>query len=80
MALTNSQEIAYQRIMSWYRNKESDVFKLGGPAGSGKSYLISLVADAIGVDNCLLITPTGKAANNLIKASLPAHTFCQQHQ
>lgn len=78
MALTNSQEIAYQRIMSWYRNKESDVFKLGGPAGSGKSYLISLVADAIGVDNCLLITPTGKAANNLIKASLPAHTIHSQ--
>ena len=39
MALTLSQEIAYKRIMSWYENREKDVFKLGGPAGSGKSYL-----------------------------------------
>lgn len=78
MALTASQETAYKRIMSWYKNKEKDVFKLGGPAGSGKSYLISLVADAIGVEKCLLITPTGKAANNLIKASLPARTIHSQ--
>jgi exodeoxyribonuclease-5 len=78
MALTNSQEIAYKRIMSWYRNRESVVFKLGGPAGSGKSYLISQVAQDIGIENCLLITPTGKAANNLIKASLPARTIHSQ--
>ena len=78
MALTLSQEIAYKRIMSWYENREKDVFKLGGPAGSGKSYLIALVAEAIGIENCLLITPTGKAANNLIKASLPARTIHSQ--
>lgn len=78
MALTLSQEIAYKRIMSWYKNQESDVFKLGGPAGSGKSYLIALVAEDIGVENCLLITPTGKAANNLIKAALPARTIHSQ--
>lgn len=78
MALTLSQEIAYKRIISWYENKEKDVFKLGGPAGSGKSYLIALVAEHIGIENCLLITPTGKAANNLIKASLPARTIHSQ--
>ena len=78
MAVTPSQEIAYQRIMSWYKNKESESFKLGGPAGSGKSYLIGLVAEAVGIENCLLITPTGKAANNLIKASLPARTIHSQ--
>lgn len=78
MALTPSQEIAYQRIMSWYKNKESESFKLGGPAGSGKSYLIGLVAESVGIENCLLITPTGKAANNLIKASLPARTIHSQ--
>lgn len=78
MALTLSQEVAYKRIMEWYNNHDSDVFKLGGPAGSGKSYLIALVAEEIGVENCLLITPTGKAANNLIKASLPARTIHSQ--
>lgn len=78
MALTNSQEIAFKRIMDWYQDKLSPVFKLGGPAGSGKSYLIALVAEAIGIEKCLLITPTGKAANNLIKASLPARTIHSQ--
>lgn len=78
MALTLSQEVAFKRIMSWYNNRESEVFKLGGPAGSGKSYLIALVAEQIGIENCLLITPTGKAANNLIKAALPARTIHSQ--
>lgn len=78
MALTASQETAFKRIMDWYKNKESSVFKLGGPAGSGKSYLIALVAEAVGVERCLLITPTGKAANNLIKAALPARTIHSQ--
>ena len=78
MALTLSQETAFKRIMSWYNNKESNLFRLGGPAGSGKSYLISLVAEQIGLDNVLLVTPTGKAANNLIKASLPARTIHSQ--
>lgn len=64
--------------MEWYENNLSPVFKLGGPAGSGKSYLIALVAEAIGIEKCLLITPTGKAANNLIKASLPARTIHSQ--
>lgn len=78
MSLTVSQELAYRRIMTWYKEKQSDVFKLGGPAGSGKSYLIALVAQDVGVENCLLITPTGKAANNLIKAALPARTIHSQ--
>lgn len=78
MPLTRSQEVAYNKIMSWYKERTQPVFKLGGPAGSGKSYLIALAADAIGIENCLLITPTGKAANNLIKASLPARTIHSQ--
>ena len=78
MGLTRSQEEAYKRIMTWFHDRTSDVFKLGGPAGSGKSYLISKVAEEVGVENCLLITPTGKAANNLIKAALPARTIHSQ--
>lgn len=78
MALTRCQEIGFKRIISWFVNRESDIFKLGGPAGSGKSYLITLVAEHIGIEKCLLITPTGKAANNLIKAALPARTIHSQ--
>ena len=73
--LTRSQETAFLRIIVWYKTKTSKVFRLGGPAGSGKSYLIKLIAEKIGMDDCLLITPTGKASTNLIKAGLTAHTI-----
>ena len=73
--LTRSQETAFIRIMCWYKAKTSKLFRLGGPAGSGKSYLIKLIAEEIGMDDCLLITPTGKASTNLIKAGLTSHTI-----
>lgn len=76
--LTRSQETAFHRIMSWYTTGISKVFRLGGPAGSGKSYLIKLIAEEIGMSRCLLITPTGKASNNLIKSGLHSHTIHSQ--
>lgn len=76
--LTNSQEIAYKRIMDWYKNKTSPIFRLGGPAGSGKSYLIRMIAESVGLTSCKLMTPTGKASNNLIKAGLSSHTIHSQ--
>lgn len=76
--MTRSQETAFQLFKHWYDNKESMVFKLGGPAGSGKSWLIAQMAEYVGFDNCLMMTPTGKASNNLIKAGLEAHTIHSQ--
>lgn len=76
--LTNGQETAYSLVMDWYKNKTSPVFRLGGPAGSGKSWLIRLFAEAIGHEKCLLMTPTGKASNNLIKSGLDSHTIHSQ--
>lgn len=76
--LTRSQETAFHRIMSWYTTGISKVFRLGGPAGSGKSYLIKLIAEEVGMSRCLLITPTGKASNNLIKSGLHSHTIHSQ--
>jgi len=76
--LTLSQDTAFHRIMSWIRTGTSKIFRLGGPAGSGKSYLIRLIAEEVGMDDCLLITPTGKASNNLIKSGLTSHTIHSQ--
>ena len=78
MSLTLGQEVALKRIVQWYDNRESNVFRLGGPAGSGKSWLIPLIASHVGIDNCLFMTPTGKAANRLIQAGLDAHTIHSQ--
>ena len=76
--MTNGQETAYSYIMDWYKNRSSLVYRLGGPAGSGKSWLIRLIAEAVGRDKCLLMTPTGKASNNLIKSGLESHTIHSQ--
>ena len=78
MSMTAGQETACEHIFQWFDNKESKVFRLGGPAGSGKSWLIPLIAEHVGMDSCLFMTPTGKAANRLIKAGLTAHTIHSQ--
>lgn len=72
--LTNSQERAFSFAKRWLESK-GRLLKIGGPAGSGKSYLIPLIADLVGLENCLLITPTGKAATNLQKNGLQASTI-----
>ena len=72
--LTKSQEEALKLIERWIQSGGT-LFRLGGPAGSGKSYLIPIVADIVGREKCLFMTPTGKAANNLQKAGLQAQTI-----
>lgn len=72
--LTNSQDKALKLAEDWI-NKKGKLLRIGGPAGSGKSFIIPMIADIVGIDNCLLVTPTGKAANNLQKAGLEAHTI-----
>lgn len=72
--LTESQEQAMKLIKSWYDAK-GQLLRIGGPAGSGKSYLIPSVVDLVGADDCILMTPTGKAANNLVKAGMFAKTI-----
>ena len=61
-------------IKEWIR-VGGRLLKIGGPAGSGKSYIIPLIIDIVGEDNCILMTPTGKAATNLQKAGLEAKTI-----
>lgn len=61
-------------IKSWIRSG-GKLLKIGGPAGSGKSFIIPLIMDIVGQENCVLMTPTGKAATNLQKAGLQAQTI-----
>lgn len=77
-SMTPSQETAYKRITQWFDRRTSMIFRLGGPAGSGKSWLIAKIAEYVGFEKCLLMTPTGKASNNLIKAGLESHTIHSQ--
>jgi exodeoxyribonuclease-5 len=61
--LSNDQRSAYDAIMKWVDTGEGDLLSLGGYAGSGKSTLVSLVANQ--VDLPAFCAFTGKATSVL---------------
>lgn len=61
--LSGDQRAAYDEIMYWIDQPSSDILTLGGYAGSGKSTLVSLVAEQI--DLPAFCAYTGKAASVL---------------
>lgn len=72
---TEQQYEAYKRIMHWLKIEKTPVFKLGGPAGSGKSWLIPLIVEVVQPEHCLVLTPTGRAATVLNRLGIQANTI-----
>ena len=86
--LTEQQEEARDNIVMWYENltsydvtedyfKDHQVFAFCGLAGSGKSYLISVLTKyylKLNMSDIVFITPTAKAASVLIGEGLLAST------
>lgn len=70
MPLTREQEIGLRKIVSFFRSNRTwnrrGFFYLGGYAGTGKSYLVQKVAEAIGCET-LFLALTGKAASVLLE-------------
>ena len=76
--LTVDQENAKNLIAEWFFNTENRVFVLSGYAGTGKTFLIDYVVRnvlhlAIGTE-AVFVSPTGKAAANLVKNGTAAGT------
>ncbi len=76
--LTQDQENAKKLISEWYFNTENQVFVLSGYAGTGKTFLIDYVVRKelklkIGKE-AMFVSPTGKAAANLLKNGTLAST------
>ena len=76
--LTQDQENAKKLISEWYFNTENQVFVLSGYAGTGKTFLIDYVVRKelklkIGKE-AMFVSPTGKAAANLLKNGTLAAT------
>jgi exodeoxyribonuclease V len=67
--LSVDQKAAYDRILGWMNDRSRDVLTLGGYAGSGKSTLVSLVAEQ--VDRPAFVAYTGKASS-VLKRKLAA--------
>lgn len=78
MTLTNDQENAKNLIAEWYFNTDDLVFVLSGYAGTGKTFLIDYtVREVLGLkigEEAAFVSPTGKAAANLVKKGTAAGT------
>lgn len=78
--LGKSQKKAADLITDWYyskKTKKNMIFRLGGAAGSGKSYLIRYLIEKMRFDqsDCLVVAYTGQAVNVLRKSGIMAKTI-----
>ncbi len=76
--LTSDQENAKNLISEWFFNTDDQIFVLSGYAGTGKTFLIDHVVRKVlrlkvGVE-AVFVSPTGKAAANLVKNGTLAGT------
>ena len=76
--LTDDQDRAKNLIAEWYVNTDDQVFVLSGYAGTGKTFLIDYLVKEVlhlkvGVE-AVFVSPTGKAAANLVKSGTLAGT------
>ena len=88
-SLTKSQKQAYQDILSWYHSKKNDnnqIYRLGGPAGTGKTFLIQYLLSTLDLSQaeCYVVAYTGQAVNvlrqNGIFAKTIHSTFMEQYE
>ncbi len=76
--MTQDQENAKNLISEWFFNTDDQIFVLSGYAGTGKTFLIDYVVKEvlklkIGQE-AVFVSPTGKAAANLVKNGTVAGT------
>ena len=76
--LTRDQENAKNLIAEWFTNTQDQVFVLSGYAGTGKTFLIDYIVRnvlmlKIGTE-AVFVSPTGKAAANLVRNGTVAGT------
>ena len=76
--LTDDQERAKNLITEWYVNTDDQIFVLSGYAGTGKTFLIDYIVNKVlGLKvgkEAVFVSPTGKAAANLVKNGTLAGT------
>lgn len=75
ITLTEEQERAIEYIHSWYTSPLPRVFRLFGPAGTGKSTLARSVGPMLGLSDVVFGAYTGKAAHVLRRKGVPATTI-----
>lgn len=78
ITLTTDQENAKNLIVEWFLHTDDKVFVLSGYAGTGKTFLIDyIVRQELRLkagEEAVFVSPTGKAAANLVKNGTVAGT------
>ena len=78
VVLTSAQENAKKLIEEWFFNTDDQVFVLSGYAGTGKTFLIDYVVREVlkleAGKEAVFVSPTGKAAANLVRNGTVAGT------
>jgi exodeoxyribonuclease-5 len=62
LELAPQQAEAVDKVTQWYTDRQRQVFRLFGFAGSGKTYLARYLVEQLGVRNAIYAAFTGKAA------------------
>ncbi len=69
---SEDQEQAYRQFLQWMATGQSQEFRLGGLAGTGKTTLVKAMQEQM--SNCDVIAPTAKAAEVLNRKGVAAKT------
>jgi len=76
--LTRDQENAKNLIAEWFINTDDQIFVLSGYAGTGKTFLIDYIVRYVlklrAGEEAVFVSPTGKAAANLVRNGTVAGT------
>lgn len=77
IVLTDKQNNAKNKCIYWYKNKTKPTFTIAGVAGSGKSTIIEIIIEEMGLskNNVAYCAYTGMASNVLIRKGNPATTI-----
>jgi exodeoxyribonuclease-5 len=76
--LTEGQKKAIKKAKPWYNDRNKQVFEIAGPAGTGKTTIIFVIASELGLDinhEVLFCAYVGKAALNMRMHGIHARTI-----
>ena len=77
MTLNRRQQAGLERAKKWWLDGNEQIFKIAGYAGTGKTYLSSVIAEELADNNIAFCAFTGKAALVMQQRGMPATTIHQ---
>lgn len=75
ITLSPTQQLAYSKVMEWFRNGETPYTTLGGYAGTGKTTLIAHIRENLDCEKVFFMAYTGKATMNMKEKLHESHSI-----